>query len=910
VRQAGFTGRFFPTLPKLAPTEVFEVHLEPSRPYRFQDGAQSSSRPWTAALLTTLILVGMLLITAWSRGQSHASDLRAASAEARQVARQLAEHTAQLLARIDHATALATAAAQLPPAHALLIDGERHSAVVVLGSDGKVQDSTVLARGTDLSTSRLFQLARSARGNALALGAPMRLTTNGPALVPTVRVLRDASGAFAGALVVAINMDYFTQAQYLPKHPKALFALTDEAGQVVAGQVQKKSMALVQLPAPEWQRLRKASPEGTDLPLMQGPRDHCERLVAVVPVGAYGLHALVGIPLASATLDARELFKVVYAVVALLGLGIVAVSVGIQRQHRRLRSALDTRSSAEEALREEKEFLDVTLDSIDDAVVTLDQHLRITFINRRAEVLTGCPGAEALGRPLQDVVHLMAGDANSDVQLVPSLQARSQGTAHLASRTGSRVAVEYVVTPLTQRHSATHSVLVMHDVSKASLMAHKLAYQASHDPLTGLFNRAAFDANLDSVLSSLEDAPLRSHVLLFLDLDQFKVVNDSCGHAAGDELLKQVAFLFGQTLRQGDVLARTGGDEFAVLLQNCPARVALTLADKLRHQLMEFRFVWQEKSFQVGVSIGAVAFTGRGNSRDELMRKADTACYIAKDGGRNRAHLYLDCDEAVMARQGELSWATRLQKALAHGEFVLQGQPIVATCGERRGHYYELLVRLVEADGRLVPPMAFLPAAERYGLMPALDRAVIERALAMHAELQAATAEPLKFAINLSGASLSDPQLLEFIRAALLRHQVAAGSICFEVTETVAIANLQVAVKLMSGLKSLGCGLSLDDFGSGMSSFSYLKQLPVDVVKIDGSFVRNMLANPVDYAMVEAVNNIAHQMGLQTLAEYAESPELIDALSRMGVDMLQGYGVGQPQTLAQMHAALRQDRLS
>jgi EAL domain-containing protein (putative c-di-GMP-specific phosphodiesterase class I) len=298
-----------------------------------------------------------------------------------------------------------------------------------------------------------------------------------------------------------------------------------------------------------------------------------------------------------------------------------------------------------------------------------------------------------------------------------------------------------------------------------------------------------------------------------------------------------------------------------------------------------------------------VPVTGAGGTRDDLMRRADTACYIAKDCGRNRTHLYLDCDEAVVARHGEMSWAARVQQALANDGFQLLGQRIIAPKGGP-GFYYEMLLRLVEPDGSLVPPMAFLPAAERYGLMPAVDRAVINLALQEHRELQKATLQPVRLAINLSGSSLSDPALLDFIREALERHSVPAHSICFELTETVAIANLQVAASMMKQLRELGCTLALDDFGSGMASFSYLKQLPVDVVKIDGSFVRNMLGDSVDYAMVEAVNNIAHKMGLSTLAEYVETPALIQALDAMGVDLLQGYGVGLPQTLPEMLAAV------
>jgi len=858
-----------------------------------------------AVAVTGLIIVAMFLATGWSHTQSHHSDLVAGSAEAHYVAYLLAQRTSQLLSRVDHVMNLAVNRPILPPARDLVVGG---ATVILVDDKGKVTDSTVFKQGDNLSRARFFAIAQAAGSSQLQLAPLTRFGTGAPETLPVVRALYNERGQFAGAIVVALRASFLTDVLYMAKHPHALFALADGKGQLLSGAIDRQQVPLVRLNSAQWGPLRLPVKKGMPLPALVSSFDRVPRMTAVKPVAQYGLHAMVGVPVASATADAEALFAKVYVIVSILGLGILVASVGFQRQNRQLRDALDTRSSAEDALREEKEFLDVTLGSIEDAVITLDQHQRITFMNRRAEVLTRWSAADAMGRPVHDVVRLKADAGEEGKGSYVSLTAestRAQGAAKLESPFGA-VEVEYVMRPLAQRHSNTHSVLVLHDVSKAMEMSHKLAYQATHDPLTGLFNRAAFDNKLDSVLEVLEHE--RSmHVLLFLDLDQFKVVNDSCGHAAGDELLKQVAFLFGQALRPQDILARTGGDEFAVLLQNCPARVALTVADKLRDQLTSFRFVWKEKSFQVGVSIGAVAIAPGCGSRDELMRKADTACYIAKDGGRNRAHLYLDSDEAVMAKQGELSWATRLQKALTTGGFQLQGQRIATPKNGKGGHYFELLIRLEDDDGRLVPPMAFLPAAERYGLMPALDRAVIERAMTMHGTLQAATPQPVKFAINLSGASLSDPQLLEFVEGMLRKHQVPASNICFEVTETMAIANLGVAVKLMTGLKVLGCGLALDDFGSGMSSFTYLKQLPVDVVKIDGSFVRSMLVNPVDRAMVEAVNNIAHQMGLQTLAEYAESPELIDALCGMGVDMLQGYGVGKPKSLAEMLQCVTSD---
>jgi diguanylate cyclase (GGDEF)-like protein/PAS domain S-box-containing protein len=881
--------------------EVIEVNQAPKAPLK--ESGTPQSRHGRALVVAGVLFACIMLITQWSRVQARNSDMLTASAEARHVAEQLADRTALLLKRIEQAGDLAVVSDRMPPATAMLIDGRQNSAVVVLDAKGLVIDSTVLGRGEDLSKSTIYALAQKTPAGKVAIGTPMRLGSGGPALVPVVRAIRTADGALASVLIIAPNLSYFTETQHLPKHPDAFFGIVNQGGQLISGSTQGAATPLVHLTAETWAYLRQPSSMASALPVLAGPVGDHERLTAVASVGRQGLSAMVGIPVKSATADARALFKVIDPVVFLIGLGVFIGVVMVQRQTESLRDALATRSEAETTLREEKDFFDITLSSIDDGVITIDQHQRITYINRRAETFTGCPATDAIGRPLNMVLHLVGQvDEDGTVRTFDAREGQAQGVGELTSAEGKPVIVEYLLTPLAAR--PTHSVLVLHDVSEATMMASKMAHQAHHDPLTGLFNRTAFDSKLDAVLETI-DSDNRNHVVLFLDLDQFKVVNDSCGHAAGDELLQQVAFLFAKVLRPRDVLARTGGDEFSVLLKDCPARVAMAVAEKLRSQLTSFRFVWGEKTFQVGVSIGAVTVSARCGSRDELMRKADTACYIAKDSGRNRAHLYLDADEAVVARQGELSWATRLQDALAHGNFELQGQRILSLKGGE-GHYFEMLIRLVDADGRLVPPMAFLPAAERYGLMPALDRAVVERALSMHGQMQAASQQPVKFAINLSGASLSDPQLLQFIESALARHQVAPALICFEVTETMAIANLPLAVSMMSGLKALGCHLALDDFGSGMSSFSYLKQMPVDVVKIDGSFVRNMLENPVDRAMVEAVNNIAHQMGLRTLAEYAENPELIEALTSMGVDMLQGYGVCKPQSIPQMLLSVRE----
>jgi diguanylate cyclase (GGDEF)-like protein/PAS domain S-box-containing protein len=849
------------------------------------------------------LIAALLSLTWWARGESYKIDVVAMEAEMLTAAVQLDERVEQIIGRVEQTTAMAAEAPTRFSAKDLLVDGEAGSEVILTDGVGRVTDSTVLPKGTSIAKAEYFEAARSASSDKLVTGMPIKLPGETGAAVPFVRALRDAQGNFVGAVILAVRTGQFTETMNLPLRPHTVFAVLTQDGRTLAASIDGKAVVDSAIAQSSWQTLQQKATVKSSLPVLSGLFGPGPRFAHLQPARTHGLHALVAVEekAADTTVD---LWNVVYAVMGLLCLSVLSIGVYIHHQTALLRDALDTRSAAEKALLDEKNFFATTLGSIADGVITLDARKHITYCNQRVESLTGTPAAQLVGRHVFEAIQLLPRETTDSIRdAVHALWAQSQGSAQLVSANGDTFPIEFTMTDLMQSHASSSAVLVLHDVSKATEMAATLSHQASHDALTGLLNRTAFDTRLQTALDSANQNGSR-HVLLFLDLDQFKVVNDTCGHAAGDELLKQVAFLFGQVLRQRDTLARTGGDEFAVLLENCPVHKALPVADKLRAQLASFRFAWKDKSFQVGVTIGAVPVVAGAESIEDLKRKADTACYIAKDEGRGRTHLYLDSDEAVMARQGELSWATRLQKALTNGEFQLYGQRIASATPACSGRYYEMLIRLVDTDGSLVPPMAFLPAAERYGLMPLLDRAVIERALQMHCELQAASELPIKLAINLSGASLSDPSLFEFIEGALKRYDVPAQRICFEVTETMAIANLSVAVRLMTALRELGCTLSLDDFGSGMSSFSYLKQLPVDVVKIDGSFVRNILSNPVDRAMVEAVNNIAHQMGLKTLAEYAESAEIVAELKNMGVDLLQGFAVGKPQSMAEMLASL------
>jgi diguanylate cyclase (GGDEF)-like protein len=488
--------------------------------------------------------------------------------------------------------------------------------------------------------------------------------------------------------------------------------------------------------------------------------------------------------------------------------------------------------------------------------------------------------------------------------LVEGLQCLLNGARRVTTESedlrldGSRFHVRTTMeVPEGHAHDWRRVFAAVEDITEARALSQQLRFQAAHDALTGLVNRREFENRLERALKSAEDGRSQ-HALCYLDLDQFKIINDTCGHVASDELLGRLGRVLAQQVRRQDTLARLGGDEFGVLLENCSMHVAERVANALRRGIEDFRFAWDGQVFGIGVSIGVVSIEGRGQTVSSILSAADAACYAAKDRGRNRIHIYREGDVDLARRHGEMRWVTRIQTALEENRFELARQPIVSlSTASGSDTHYELLVRMRDEDGNLVLPEAFLPAAERYNLSVRLDRWVIREAFRL-LTLDPDHLERLFLcSINLSGVSLADEDFLIFVTTELASTGLPPDKICFEITETAAIANLPGAMRFIEVLRRIGCRFALDDFGSGLSSFAYLKSLPVDFLKIDGVFVKDIVEDPIDRELVRSINEIGHVMGKRTIAEFVESDEILAVLSGIGVDYAQGFELGKPELL-------------
>jgi diguanylate cyclase (GGDEF)-like protein len=445
-------------------------------------------------------------------------------------------------------------------------------------------------------------------------------------------------------------------------------------------------------------------------------------------------------------------------------------------------------------------------------------------------------------------------------------------------------------------------LMVATDISEQRQLTELLSYQASHDNLTELYNRREFERHVRRALQAAGNG--QASALLYIDLDQFKLINDTSGHLAGDQLLSQLAVVMSEIVGPGDMLARLGGDEFGVLLHDADAARATAVAERLRLRIEGHIYAWEHRSYTISASIGVVLLDRPGMTLREALAQADTACYLAKEHGRNRLHVFSGDDDETIRRRGEMEWANRLRWAIDEGRLLLDYQEVRPLHDGGHGEpHIELLLRLRDEDGRVVAPGAFLPAAERYGLVPQLDRWVIAEAISHFERLHAGGGAPGRCSLNLSAASLEDEGLADYVLDLIARHGVPPQRLCFEITETEAVRNLARAVRFIERLRAVGCLVALDDFGAGMSSFGYLKNLPVDVIKIDGSFIRDMDADPMSCSIVDAITEIGHQRGLEVVAEWVGDARTIEILRKLGVDYGQGFALHRPEPVLYQRAA-------
>jgi len=576
----------------------------------------------------------------------------------------------------------------------------------------------------------------------------------------------------------------------------------------------------------------------------------------------------------------------VSALLLLVNLVIAACLAGIVLIH--TRRMLWRRWLAETALAVEKERAQLTLASIGDAVIVTTQGDRVDYMNAAAQRLIAA-GQEVTGRPLASLFNIaeqpVRGSFDADDDSRPQLLVRPDH---------SSVPVSVVETPIVHAGEPAGRVMIIHDMTAERRLVEELAWAASHDALTGLANRRQFEFELHKAMLG---SPAMSADLMLIDLDQFKIVNDTCGHMAGDRLLKQVARLLAAEVGGSGLVARLGGDEFGILLRDDGSAthdVAADVAERIRAVIEQSNFVYEGSSFRISASIGLVGLADSAGVQDAL-RLADVACFLAKDKGRNRVQEHRPSDTGMAVRVAEMSWVNRIRKGLDEERFCLYEQEIRPVNGALKGNdRRELLLRLRDESGALVPPGSFLPAAERYGLMPLIDRWVVRRAFEIIAERKHQPRKIASYAINLSGATIGDSDFVDFVAELFAQLDVSPASVCFEITETSAISNLDEAQKFIARLREIGCSFSLDDFGTGMSSIAYLKHLPVDIIKIDGSFVKEILNSKVDRAMVEMITKTAKIMQKQVVAEFVENLAILDELRQIGVDYAQGYAIGKP----------------
>lgn len=548
----------------------------------------------------------------------------------------------------------------------------------------------------------------------------------------------------------------------------------------------------------------------------------------------------------------------------------------------------------------------VTLESIGEGVITTDVQGNITYMNPAAEILTGNRFRNVSGKSLHKILKVRKPESESaenyPVEKVISSKENLHHTPHLTliKPDHSEMVIKDTASPILDRSGDVIGMaLIFHDFSSIKHMSDKLAYQASHDDLTELYNRREFENQLHDALDDARERDTE-HSLCYLDLDQFKIINDTCGHLAGDILLKQISQQIKNRIRRHDLLARLGGDEFGIIFYDTDIKEAEELASEVKNSVTDFRYIWHDTSFDIGVSIGLVPINAGVNSHSELLMRADSACYIAKDNGRNCIHTYAPSDRDFIRRCDELQWYNRITDALDADQFELycqKIQPVSDNCTQTT--HYEILLRMIEEDN-LVMPAQFIPAAERYLLMPRIDRWVIDTFLSTFEKQAIRNFGDNSYNINLSGQSLCNTEFIDYLIQRLQSNYINPSSLTFEITETAAISNLDKALHFINIMKEMGCKFALDDFGTGVSSFQYLHDLPVDYLKIDGKFVRNVHGNQINHSIIDAITQIGHELGLEIIAEYVENEAIREKLKNCNIDYIQGYAVGKPFPLQEI----------
>jgi diguanylate cyclase (GGDEF)-like protein/PAS domain S-box-containing protein len=732
----------------------------------------------------------------------------------------------------------------------------------VMGLDVRTQPANLAALETSRDTDRSilsapFRLIQDPPSHA-ADGLLLRLPAYTPGEPP--RDTAERRARFAGSLAMSFRISRMAEHAFRPEWRRALHLHIEDVG--------ARPAVFVYDSQPGEHRLQDAGWRQTRVLAFGGRRWHFD-----VHDAAHG------------DAELREVMPLMLAGIAgsvLFALWIASLA-GARRRAVQLGEAMSQRyRESEERFRAVNELLPALV------LLAREQDGRIIYANQAARVRLG---AAVDGARLDDLFE----DAHRRAELIDVAEGHGWENveAMLRSTNGDRFWANVSMSRV-RIHDRWKRLVVASDISQQRQLTELLSYQASHDALTELFNRREFERHVERTLAHMAGGGPRC-ALLYIDLDQFKLINDTSGHAAGDQLLAQLAQVMREQLRGGDVLARLGGDEFGVLASDVHDEAGARLvAERLRQHIDGYSFVWEQASYGISASIGGVLLDPT-SSLKELLAQADTACYMAKESGRNRVHFFSASDDATAQRRSEMEWAHRLRWALDAGRFRLYYQEVHPLAGLAGGARVELLLRLVDEDDRIVPPGAFIPAAERYGLMPAIDRWVVETTLANLDRLHPEGRGLRMVAINLSGGTIEDASFVEHILELIERHGVDPRRLCFEITETLAVRNLAQVSRFMGQLRKAGCQIALDDFGVGMSSFGYLKNLPVDMIKIDGSFVQDLTSDPMSHAIVRAVTDIGHQRGMQVVAEWVDSEAIIQALAALGVDHAQGYALHRPE---------------